>query len=125
MLYHMQEDMHNNSKKIKVVFRPSLGTYCRTYYKQLLAILLPMLHQRCFLQHLLHCTSVGHLHKILLNSYNNYAKLINKFVFSQLTNIDGRASVERRLKNMSGHQRSKASEACLPFHCIKRIESCH
>ncbi len=58
------------TKKIKVVSRPTLGTYCHTYCNQLLSKQhLKDFCQRYFGLHLSLCKRVYHFHSILLNSY--------------------------------------------------------
>ncbi len=103
-------------KKIKeLVFQPILGTYYHTSrMQQQYSLLVYCHHQRWIQQYLLLCKCACHFHKTLLNSYNNYTKLINKFETSSIINIDVVSIRNQRLKNMSGYQRRRASEACIP-----------
>ncbi len=108
--------MAHQIKKIKgLASQPILGTCYRTYYMQQLSrLLLVSLLQKYSLQHLLLCKCACHFHRMISQTYYLYYKLINKFLFSYYNNIDGRALAERRLKDMSSHQRRKASERCIP-----------
>ncbi len=109
-------------KKIKgLVLTPILGNDCHTWN------MLPQwkhfqthLQRRYSSLHLLLCKCACHFHKSFSQTYNYYNKLINKFLFSHYKNIDGRALVERRLKNRSGHRRRRASEACISNNSLNK-----